>query len=474
LPENPSELTPNAYDQAPRDKPPGKKSAKVSRKFSITASILLILSFCCYWLINTYTTQSLMREHADGMGNTLARQTANQMTELMLANDLISMNVVLSALTRDSSIIKVDVLNVSDEVIATSSARAASPAPIIPLPFKISQIKGQYIASISLADSIAGSVVLTLDLGYLETGLVNSLVLNIAATLLLIAISSLLISTYFQTLVSFPANLLAFALSQVREGKIETCPEPSNNNELSTAIRQFNATAEFLAQNTFLNNFGNRQPDIEGDAPKFEPGTQDVTLLNIKMANFHYLASTLSESKQVNLLNKFYFYAGKVSQLYSGQVTYCSDGEVLINFGVGKVEEEQAFYAICAGQLFLQLVGDIGDIDGESTGAKFKLAVHGGQAVGGLYSPITQDTSNLTGKTLDLCRLICDECPSNNLLISRACFENAGAATRVEGEEFTVIDEQEQITAYLSSEPMSDFKLLLERQAIQLVTVFSE
>ncbi|MFT7293904.1 MAG: putative membrane protein affecting hemolysin expression, partial [Pseudohongiellaceae bacterium] len=45
-----------------------------------------------------------MREHADGMGNTLARQTANQMTELMLANDLISMNVVLSALTRDSSI----------------------------------------------------------------------------------------------------------------------------------------------------------------------------------------------------------------------------------------------------------------------------------------------------------------------------------------------------------------------------------
>ncbi len=157
-----------------------------------------------------------MREHADGMGNTLARQTANQMTELMLANDLISMNVMLSALTRDSSIIKVDVLNVSDEVIATSSARAASPAPIIPLPFKISQIKGQYIASISLADSIAGSVVLTLDLGYLETGLVNSLVLNIAATLLLIAISSLLISTYFQTLVSFPANLLAFALIQFR------------------------------------------------------------------------------------------------------------------------------------------------------------------------------------------------------------------------------------------------------------------
>ena len=130
-----------------------------------------------------------MRDYADGMGNTLARQTANQMTELMLANDLISMNVVLSALTQDSSILKVDVLNVSNEVIATSRTRAASPAPIIPVPFKVNQIQGEYIASISIANSIAGTVILTLDLGYLETGLVNSLVLNVAATLLLIAMS---------------------------------------------------------------------------------------------------------------------------------------------------------------------------------------------------------------------------------------------------------------------------------------------
>ncbi len=60
------------------------------------------------------------------------------------------------------------------------------------------------------------------------------------------------------------------------------------------------------------------------------------------------------------------------------------------------------------------------------------------------------------------------------MLSSRACVENAGSATRVAGKEFSVIDEQEQITAYLSSEPMSDFKMQLERQAIQLVTVFSE
>lgn len=396
------------------------------------------------------------------------------MTEFLLANDMISMNVILSSLTQNSAITRVEVINVSDAVIAMASSPIKGPEPIIPLPFKLNMLSAQYTAPIQLANSVAGTVRLTLDLSHIETGLVNSLVLNSIATILLAAIGTLVINTYFQYLVTFPANLLAFALSNIRKGEIEVCPEPKNSNELSTAIRQFNATAGFLAQNTFLSNFGNRSPEIDGETFSFEPGTEDVVLLSIKMSNFQYLASTLSESARVSLLNKFYFYAGKVSQLYSGQVTYCYDGEVLVNFAGNALEAEQAFFAICAGQLFLQLVSDIGDVGDKPTGAKFQLAVHGGQAVGGLYSPITQQKTNLTGKTLDLCRAICSECPDNNLLISERCFEQAGAATRVEGSEFTVVDDDEQIIAYLSSEPMSEFKTLLERQAMQLVSIYSE
>ena len=462
-----------AQSKSPGDKAP-KKPSKVSSRFSATFGLFLVLALCCFWLINTYATQGLQRSHSDSLGQTLANQTASQMTEFLLANDMISMNVILTSLTRNPAITRVEVINVSNAVIAMASSSAVGPKPIIPLPFRLNMLSAQYSAPIELANSVAGTVRLTLDLSHIETGLVNSLVLNSIATILLAAIGALLINTYFQYLVTFPANLLAFALSNIRKGEIEVCPEPKNSNELSAAIRQFNATAGFLAQNTFLSNFGNRSPEIDGETFSFEPGTEDVVLLNIKMSNFQFLASTLSESARVGLLNKFYFYAGKVSQLYSGQVTYCSDGEVLINFAGNALETEQAFFAICAGQLFLQLVSDIGDVEGEATGAKFQLAVHGGQAIGGLYSPITQQKTNLTGKTLDLCRSICSECPDNNLLISERCFEQAGAETRVEGQKFTVVDEDEQIIVYLSSEPMNEFQALLERQAIQLVSIYSE
>lgn len=429
---------------------------------------------CVFWLISAYNTQNLLRQQADSLGQTLARQTAVQLTELVLTNDLISMNVVLGGITRDSSIAEVAVLNINSEVIVAAGGTQTAVKTIIPLPITLNALEGIYLAPILLADSVAGYVRLTLDLSYIEVGIVNNFLYIIVASLLLMIVAATLTTTYFQYLISFPINYLAFALSNIRQGKIETCPEPDNNSEISVAIKQFNATAEFLAQNTFLNNFGHRKPEADAQSFKSVPGKQDVTLLNIKMANFHFLASTLSEERLVGLLNKYYFFAGKVSQLYNGHVCFCSDGEIVINFNSVQLEEEQAFYAICTGQLFLYLHGDLCDIDGEHIAAKFRLAVHSGQSVSGLYSPITQDTDNFTGKTLDLTRQICDECPDNTLLISNTCFDHAGAGTRVSAEEYSIVDDEELIITYVSNDPMSDYKLLLERQAIQLATLYSE
>jgi len=458
-------------DQSPN---PGTKNSQISRKFSVMVCLLVLLSMCIFWLISNYNTQNLLRQQADNLGLAIAQQTAIQLTELVLANDMISMNVVLSSLIRDSSIAEIAVLNIDNDIIATAAGTQSDVSAIIPLPFELNSLQGEYIAPISLADSVAGYVRLRLDLSYIEAGIVNNFLFVLAATVLLLLLAATLTSTYFQYLISFPLKLLTFSISNIRNGEIETCPEPENHDEISAAIRQFNATAEFLAQNTFLDNFGRRKPETDGQVFRVQPGKQDATLLVIKLANFQYLASTLTEEKLVELLNKYYFFAGKVSQLYSGKVSYCADGELIVNFNSTGLDEEQAFYAICAGQLFIQLIGDLADVEGERIAAKFKLAAHSGQAVSGLYSPITQDTNNLTGKTVDLARQICDECPDNSLLMSEACFNHAGAGTRVDADEFIIVDDDYQIITFVSHEPMSDYKLLLERQAIQLVTLYTD
>ena len=207
---------------------PATPIRKLSRKFSLAVCLLLLLAMCVFWLVNSYNTRNLLVQQADSLGQTLTEQTAVQLTELVLANDLISMNVVLSSLTRDASIAEITVLGVDNNLIASSTAQAEPLQPFIPLPFPVTTLSAEYQAPIRLPDSVIGFVRLQLNLDYIEVGMINNLILIIGATLLLLIVGIVMTSTYFQYLVSFPASLLSFALSNIRKGEIETCPGPGS------------------------------------------------------------------------------------------------------------------------------------------------------------------------------------------------------------------------------------------------------
>ena len=444
-------------------------SLPVSRKFSLLVCALLVLTMTIFWLLTSYSSQNILRQQADILGKNLASQTAAQVTELMLANDLISMNVVLTSLANDSTISEVSVVDINNRIIARASAKNSEIVRLIPLPIPLLSLENDYVTPISIADSIIGYVRLTLDMGYIDAGMVDNLALIMIATVLLLIVSIAITTLYYKYLINFPINLLSFYIGKIRKGEVEACPVPKDNNELTAVIRQFNATAEFLTQNTFLKNIGVSQPITEERNYKDLIGKEDTTVLLINMSNFQYLASTLSERNLASLLNKYYFYSGKISQLYNGYVCFCSEDEILINFNKIEIPEEQAFYAICGAQLFLQLFADMSQ---EVNDAKFRLAIHSGNALNLLYSPITQKMDNLSGQTLDITRMISKECPDNSILISEPAFTNAGAGTRVDAEEFGPVGGGEQVNSLLALSPMSEYKFLLQRQAVQLLKLY--
>ena len=112
-----------------------------------------------------------MRQQADSFGQSFARQIASQLTELMLSNDLISMNVVLANLIKESSVGNILVVNLDNEVIASASGSDTENQILIPLPFSLTNLQADYSSPITIADSIAGYVRLRLDLTYIEAGI---------------------------------------------------------------------------------------------------------------------------------------------------------------------------------------------------------------------------------------------------------------------------------------------------------------
>ena len=462
--------------QEQKQKTPDEKNKhpQVSRKFSLLVCCLLILAMSIFWLLTTYNSRNILRQQADILGQNLANQTADQVTEVMLENDLISINVILNTLIDNSTITEITVTNVSDEIIARAISEVSEINGKFPLPISLATLITEYTAPISIADSIIGYVILDLNVSYIEASLVDNLVLIVIATLLLLTIAIAITSLYYKNLISFPINLLSFYLGKIRDGEVETCPVPRDDNELSRAIRQFNTTAEFLAQNTFLKNINVRQPEAAAHKNADNMGLEDTTILLITMSNFQYLASTLTNENLAAMLNKYYFYSGKISQLYNGKVCFCSDDEVLINFSRVEESEEQAFYAVCSAQLFLQLFTEINRKNKEISQSKFRLVIHSGNSLSTLYSPITQKMDNLSGETLDIAKTISKECPSNSILISEPALTNAGSDTRVEATAYGTLSESGSVNYFITHDAMSEYKFLLQKQTAQLLKLFDK
>ena len=461
--------------QEQKQKTPDEKNRypQVSRKFSLLVCCLLILTMTIFWLLTTYNSRNILRQQADILGQNLANQTAGQVTEVMLENDLISINVMLNSLIDNSTIAEITVTNVNDEIIARTINETSEVSGKFPFSISLPMLITEYTAPISIADSIIGYVTLDLNVSYIEASLVDNLVFIVIATILLLTVAVAITSLYYKNLISFPINLLSFYLGKIRDGEVETCPVPRDDNELSRAIRQFNATAEFLAQNTFLKNINVRQPEAPHKNAD-SMGLEDTTILLITMSNFQYLASTLANKNLAELLNKYYFYSGKISQLYNGKVCFCSEDEVLINFSRVEESEEQAFYAVCSAQLFLQLFTEINRKNKGITQSKYRLVIHSGNSLSTLYSPITQKMDNLSGETLDIAKTISKECPSNSILISEQALMNAGYGTRVEATEYGSLSESGSLNYFITHDAMSEYKFLLQKQTAQLLKLFDK
>jgi uncharacterized membrane protein affecting hemolysin expression len=158
------------------------RGSKVSSRFTLAVCLLLVLGMCAFWLISNYNTQNLLRQQADELGSTVAEQTALQMTEFVLANDRISMNVVLGELIRGTSITELAVINTDNEIIAIATQSLPRPSAFIPLPIALSREQADYEAPISLRGASAGSIRLVLDLSAIEVTIINNLLMVVRAS----------------------------------------------------------------------------------------------------------------------------------------------------------------------------------------------------------------------------------------------------------------------------------------------------
>ena len=143
--------------------------------------LLVALALIIYAWVMGMQFKHAMEQQADALGQSLMTQTAASATDLLVANDILSLNVLLSNLVKNPLVAHAAIYSVDNKVLAESGAR--------PQRNLLGDEEGLYSTPISFQEVIAGHLRINLDMSQFQQPMTISLQSMGLLSLILLALT---------------------------------------------------------------------------------------------------------------------------------------------------------------------------------------------------------------------------------------------------------------------------------------------
>ena len=190
--------------------------------------LLLTLALIIYAWVMGMQFKHAMEQHTDALGQSLITQTAASATDLLVANDILSLNVLLSNLVKNPLVAHAAVYSVDNRILAESGTR--------PPRNLLGDEEGLYSTPISFQEVIAGHLRISLDMRQLQQPMTISLQSMGLLSLILLALT-LMLSMRLGRQLSLPLMQLRLWLRDPDD----PAPGAGRQDEIGDLARQLQA-----------------------------------------------------------------------------------------------------------------------------------------------------------------------------------------------------------------------------------------
>jgi len=429
------------------------KKLALKYKIALCFSSMLVLTLSALWLLTINNFKANLQLQADELGVTLTQQAANSVIELVLANDLLGLNVVISQLASSDSISRVTVFDVDNNILARAGENTAN-----------NLISSSYSADITLQNAVAGSVLLELNANNLNAEMNNIQLLFWSVIIfgLLLALTG--------------AFALASHITQPLATIVRTFKEADESSLEIDSYRQDEITDLQVACKTLLEKYQENRTHqlslsgLSSNDSVVEPSSKVMaSLLVIKVVNVNTAIELLHPSTLSKLLNEYNFYLKQAAKLYGGSLQRFNGDSALVSFDTISCGEEHSFNAVCCAQLFLKLMQKLSQIHHakKAQALQFKLAIHSGETFFSINAD-DKKAQTILGKSLETSFFLCKQSRSGQLLISETTYTQAGADKRLQTSdsfEITMPTDNMSFMAYLLDPEMGTYTDLIQKQS---------
>jgi len=156
-----------------------QRRVPLALRIACTNIFLVALALVIYACVMGLQFKQAMHEQADALGQSLTTQTATSATELLVANDILSLNVLLGNLVKNPLVAHAAIYSVDNRILAEAGQR--------PRNSLLGEAEGLYQTKISFQDVAAGQLRISLDMSQFQQPMLISLQsMGILAAILLV------------------------------------------------------------------------------------------------------------------------------------------------------------------------------------------------------------------------------------------------------------------------------------------------
>ncbi|RZA21519.1 MAG: HAMP domain-containing protein, partial [Proteobacteria bacterium] len=211
-------------------------------RIAFTNIVLVAIALVIYACVMGLQFKQAMHEQADAVGQSLTTQTATSATELLVSNDILSLNVLLNNLVKNPLVAHAAIFSPDNRILAEAGQRPKSGL--------LGQSQGLYETKINFQDALAGQLRISLDMNQFQQPLTISLQsMGVLAGILLVL--ALALSLRLGRYISTPLLQLRVWL----RNPDEYTPATQRTDEIGDLARQLHAQ---LAPEP-------REPEVEPD-----------------------------------------------------------------------------------------------------------------------------------------------------------------------------------------------------------------
>lgn len=191
--------------------------------------ILVALALVIYACVMGLQFKQAMHEQADALGESLTTQTATSATELLVSNDILSLNVLLNNLTKNPLVAHAAIYSVDNRIMAEAGQR--------PRNGLLGKAEGLYQSNITFQDMKAGQLRISLDMEQFQQPMTISLQSMGILSAILLALS-LALSLRLGRHISTPLMQIRIWLRDVDEHT----PATERQDEIGDLARQLHTS----------------------------------------------------------------------------------------------------------------------------------------------------------------------------------------------------------------------------------------